>query len=309
MKGALDFSRGIAEEDVAVPNLIAQIPHRIRARANESIRNAAGLTHEPPPACLDPVESYQPVDGVARLVHGDLAAMLIGGIGSLFLEMLHPYSMAGVAQHSRYREDTLGRVLQTANFIGDTTYGSRAAAYASIERVKAIHVAVRGVADDGVAYEASDPHLLSWVHVAGTTVFLQSYLRFGPHRLSPEQADQYVMEMAKVASDLGGETPPTTVNELHRQLGAFRPELRLSADGVEARDFLAAGVGGGFVQRFAYRLLVESAYDLLPRWALELLGVAQRPRWQQFAMRHATGVLNTLLRVAVPPTKPVTASM
>lgn len=291
-----------------MPQSRTPIPERIRVRANRSIRNAAGLTREPPPMCLDPAESYQPVDGVARLVHGDLAAMLIGGIGSLFLEMLHPYSMAGVAQHSRYREDTLGRVLQTANFIGDTTYGSRNTAYASIERVKAIHLAVRGVADDGVRYEASDPHLLSWVHVAGTTIFLESYRRFGPHRLSSAEADRYVSEMAKVAEDLGGDSPPTTVDELHRQLRAFRPELRLSADGVEARDFLNAGVGGGLVQRLAYWLLVESALGLLPNWALESLGVAQRRRWQRLVISGATRAMNRLLRAAVPPTEPVTAS-
>lgn len=291
-----------------MPLTTTRISQRIRARANRSIREAAGLTRDPPPVCLDPAASYQPVDGVARLVHGDLAAMLIGGIGSLFLEMLHPYSMAGVAQHSRYREDALGRVLQTANFIGATTYGSRSDAYASIERVKAIHVAVRGVADDGVRYEASDPHLLSWVHVAGTTVFLASYRRFGPHRLSSEQADRYVAEMAKVASDLGGASPPATVAELHHQLRDFRPELRLSADGVEARDFLIAGVGGGVIHRLAYRLLVESALDLLPRWALESLGVAQRPAWRRFAVRRATRVLNAMLRAAVPPTRPVATS-
>ena len=287
---------------------MAAIPGRIRARANQSIRNAAGLTREPPAACLDPLESYQPVDGIARLVHGDLAAMLIGGIGSLFIEMLHPYSMAGVAQHSRYREDTLGRVLQTANFIGDTTYGSRAVAGASIERVNAIHRAVRGVADDGVAYEASDPHLIAWVHVAGTTIFLESYRRFGPHRLTPDQADRYVAEMAKVAHDLGGETPPTTVAELRRQLDAFRPELRLSADGVAARDFLVAGVGGGIVQRFAYRLLVASALDLLAPWARDLLGFAPPPPWRRYATRGATRAMNAMRRAAVPPTRPVTAS-
>ena len=39
-----------------------------------------------------------------------------------------PHTMAGVAQHSRYREDPLGRLLQTANFIGFTTYGTKAQA-------------------------------------------------------------------------------------------------------------------------------------------------------------------------------------
>jgi len=34
--------------------------------------------------------------------------MLVGGLGSLFIQMLHPHTMAGVAQHSRYREDPSG---------------------------------------------------------------------------------------------------------------------------------------------------------------------------------------------------------
>ena len=173
-----------------MPTLTSAMARRLRARANASIRDAVGLASEPPQACVDPDQAYQAVDGVARLVHGDLPSMLIGGIGALFFEMLHPHSMAGVAQHSRYREDTLGRVLQTANFIGATTYGSQGSAPAAIERVKAIHLAVNGIADDGVAYRASDPHLLAWVHDAGTKVFLESYRHFGPHRLTDEQADQ-----------------------------------------------------------------------------------------------------------------------
>ena len=289
-----------------MPTLTSALSQRLRARANAKIRAAVGLTSEPPQACLDPDQAYQAVNSVARLVHGDLPSMLIGGIGALFFEMLHPYSMAGVAQHSRYREDTLGRVLQTANFIGATTYGSQGSALAAIERVKAIHLAVNGIADDGVAYRASDPHLLSWVHDAGTKVFLESARHFGPRRLTNEQADQYVNEMTTVARDLGVTTPPTTVRELDQQLRAFRPELRLSADGVEARDFLIAGVGGGTLQRAVYRLLVQSAFSLLPSWAIELLGVAQPPRWRRWAVRPTARLLSAVLRLAVPPTKPVT---
>ena len=291
-----------------MPTITTVLAQQLRSRANRKIRDAVGLTSEPPAACNDPEQAYQPIDGVARLVHGDLPSMSIGGIGALFFEMLHPYSMAGVAQHSRYREDTLGRVLQTANFIGATTYGSRASALAAIERVKAIHVAVNGIADDGVAYRASDPHLLSWVHDAGTKVFLESYRQFGPCRLTDEQADRYVLEMTAVARDLGVTAPPKTRRELDAQLANFRPELRLSADGVEARDFLIAGVGGGVLQRLVYRLLVQSAFSLLPGWALELLGVAHRPRWRRWVVQPTARLLNAALRQAVPPTRPATAS-
>ena len=210
-------------------------PARLRHRVNQSIRSAVGLTHEPPPRCDDPDEAYFPIDGAARIIHGDLASMLVGGLGSLFFQMLHPYSMAGVAQHSRYQHDPLGRLLQTANFIGFTTYGSSANAYASIERVLAVHQSVRGVADDGVEYYANDPHLLAWVHAAEMSMFLEGYRRFGRLRLTNDEADAYVNEMAHLARDMGVDDAPTTVDELTATLLRFRPELRLTTDAVTAQ--------------------------------------------------------------------------
>lgn len=271
-----------------------------RTSADRAVRRAIGLDRDPPPVCDDPDVAYLPVEGVARLVHGDLPAMLVGGVAALFFEMLHPHSMAGVADHSRYREDALGRVGQTARFIAETTYGTRDAARAAVARVRAGHEHVTGIADDGVPYAANDPHLLAWVHDAGTYAFLASYRRFGPRPLSAAAADRYVDEMARLAFDLGADAPPRTWRELTAQLSAFRPELRLSADGVEARDFLRAGVSAGTVAPAVYRLIVASALDLLPPWALPLLG--ERPlSWQAAPVRLAMRGVGTALRAVIPP--------
>jgi len=277
------------------------VPARIRTRASTNIRHSVGLTQNPPPRCVDPDAAYFPVDGVARLVHADLSSMLVGGIGSLFLQMLHPYAMAGVAQHSHYQHDPLGRLLQTANFIGATTFGTREAAYASIERVHAVHVRVRGVADDGVTYDANDPHLLAWVHAAEASMFLRGYQRFGKHRVSADDANAYVAEMAKLAHDLGAEDPPNDRAELEATLLRFRPELRLSDDGVEARDFLHDGFVDGFVTRGAYHLLVLSALDLLDPWAREMLGIKKSSALKRTTVRGATHALCLLVRLFVPP--------
>ncbi len=250
--------------------------------------------------CDDPAAAYQPVGGLARQVHGDLPAMLVGGVAALFFEMLHPHSMAGVADHSRYREDALGRVGQTARFIAETTYGTRDAARAAVARVRTGHERVTGTADDGSPYAANDPHLLAWVHDAGTYAFLASYRRYGPRPLSPADADRYVDEMAQLAVDLGADTPPHSWLELTAQLTAFRPELRLSPAGVEARDFLRAGVSSGTFAPVVYRLIVSSALDLLPPWALQLLGArpaSRRTAAARLAMRGAGAVL----RAVVPP--------
>lgn len=285
-----------------------ETPTRFRARANIKIRKSVGLTQDPPTRCEDPAVAYFPIDGVARIVHSDLSSMLVGGIGSLFFQMLHPHAMAGVAQHSRYQHDPFGRLLQTANFIGTTTYGTSAAAFAAIERVLAVHGVVRGVADDGEPYYANDPRLLAWVHAAESSMFLRGYQRFGRLQLTRDQCDTYVGEMARLANDLGGEQPPTTLDELDRALQEFRPELRLSAEGALARDFVDIGFTNGPLQRVAYRLLVLSAFDLLDPWARALLGVKSRPFVSRQVVRIATHLLCSTLRAFVPPTKPVAAT-
>ena len=278
---------------------------RLRQHVNTSIRNAVGLTKDPPPRCDDPAESYFALDSVARIVHGDLSSMLVGGLGSLFFQMLHPYAMAGVAQHSRYQRDALGRLLQTANFIGFTTYGSKSTAQHAIQRVLAVHESVRGVADDGIAYYANDPHLLAWVHAAEVSMFLRAYQRFGRLTISAAEADQYVLEMATLARDMGMTDPPTSVAELDAVLDAFRPELRLSTDAVVARDFVAHGLVRGAHQRLAYWLLVQSSYDLMPIWAREILIGPPRSPMARRWMQVATSRLCSLLRAFVAPTERV----
>lgn len=276
-------------------------PTRLRQRVNRNIRNAVGLTKTPPPRCNDPDEAYFALDSVARVIHGDLPPMIAGGLASLFVQMLHPHTMAGVAQHSRYREDPSGRLLQTANFIGFTTYGTKHEAYASIERVLAVHEAVRGVADDGVPYYANDPHLLLWVHCAETSMFLSAYRRFGRVALSDADADHYVLEMATLARDLGIVNPPTSVDELSSTITRFRSELRLSPDGAIARDFVVRGVVRKRVQRLVYWLLVRSSFSLMAPWEARLLEVRPRPLRNALVVQPATKLLCALLRLFVPP--------
>ena len=300
--------RGTLREDaVNEVQRISATPARIRRHASSSIRHAIGLASSPLQPCNDAAEAYFPVDGVARIVHGDLASMLVGGLGSLFFQMLHPHSMAGVAQHSRYKSDPRGRLLQTANFIGRTTYGSKSMASANIERVLAVHQAVRGVADDGETYFANDPHLLAWVHACEVSMFLRAYQNFGALSISANDADAYVKEMATLAGDLGAESPPTTVDELDDRLEAYRPELRLSADGVVARDFVTSGYMQTRQQRLVYRLLVDSATALLTPWSRELLEMPTKAIKNRVVVRPATQAFCWTLRQAIPPPKRVTS--
>lgn len=198
-------------------------------------------------------------------VHGDLA-MLVGGLRALLLQTLHPLAMAGVAEHSQYRQDPWGRLRRTAAFLRTTTFGSTAAAEAAIASVRAVHERVRGVAPDGRPYSAGDPHLLMWIHVTEVDSFLTAYQRYGGGQLSPAGADGYVAEMGEVARRLGVAEPPTTTDELRAVMDGFRPELRAGRQARDAVRFLLVPPVA-WSARPAYGVIAASAVTLLPAWA------------------------------------------
>jgi len=63
-----------------------------------------------------------------------------------------------------------------------TTFGQAQDAEAAIARVRAIHERVTGIAPDGRPYAASDPRLLTWIHIAEADSFLRAHSRFGAGR-------------------------------------------------------------------------------------------------------------------------------
>ena len=142
-------------------------------------------------------------DAVAWRVHGDVASMMVGGIASLLLQMLHPAVLAGVWDHSNFRADMHGRLRRTARFIALTTYGGKAEAEAVIARVRGIHEHVRGVLPNGTPYAANEPALLAWVHVTETTSFLEAWIRYAEHGMPAADQDRYFVEMARIGEALG----------------------------------------------------------------------------------------------------------
>ncbi len=90
-------------------------------------------------------------DSVTWKVHSHPSG-IIGGLSSLMFQSLHPLAMAGVAEHSDYREDPFGRLSRTASFVGATTFASTEVADAIIAHVNHVHTFIHGIAPDGRAY-------------------------------------------------------------------------------------------------------------------------------------------------------------
>ena len=128
-------------------------------------------------------------------------------------------AMAGVAQHSNYRDAPLDRLANTSRYVGTTIYGTQDDARHAVAMVKRVHERVTGVAPDGRPYHANDPHLLTWVHSTLVDSFLRAYRRYGAHRLSDADADRYVDEQAVLAELFGAEPAARSVAELRASAG------------------------------------------------------------------------------------------
>ncbi len=230
-------------------------------------------------------------DSVIWKVHADFPGMLAGGLGALMLQTLHPAALAGVYDHSNFRQDLIGRLRRTTAFVGATTYAPTDAAWRMIQRVRAIHARVRGVTADGQAYAADDPALLTWVHVTEVSSFLQGYRRYCRADLPAAAVDRYFDESRRIAEALGATDVPASAAEIDAYLQQVRPSLRFDARSLEVLDVLTrirlpvplAGPSRG--------LFIGAAVALLPPWARAMLDhpamSASRARLSSQALAHA----------------------
>jgi uncharacterized protein (DUF2236 family) len=156
-------------------------------------------------------------------VHGSMST-IAAGVRALLVQALHPGALAGVHDHSRFRDDPLGRLAGTIRWIYTVSYGSREAATRASGWVTRLHTKVVGQYDDrhGVShdYAANDPELLSWVHMAFADSFLAAFQQWG-HGEVPGGPDAYVREWATAGELMGVVDPPRTVAEMQHQLMEF----------------------------------------------------------------------------------------
>ncbi|HET6555092.1 MAG TPA: oxygenase MpaB family protein [Dyella sp.] len=221
-------------------------------------------------------------------VHADFPGMLAGGLAALMLQTVHPLALAGVWDHSNFREDLVGRLRRTTSFVSGTTYAPREQAQKLIERVKGIHAQVRGTAEDGRPYSADDPHLLTWVHVTEAYSFLQGYRRYSHHRLPAGAADRYYDEARRVAEALGARDVPASESDIAAYFHGVQQELHFSARSREVLDVLSRVRLPVPVAGLSRDVFLQAGAALLPAWAESLL---QRTPLQRAQARLAARAL------------------
>jgi uncharacterized protein (DUF2236 family) len=203
----------------------------------------------------------------------------VAGIAALLIQTLHPGAMAGVHDHSRFREDAMGRLNGTIRWVASTTFGDRNMARASAQAVQRFHNGIVGDYTDSSGgqrgYSANDPDLARWVHNAFTEAFL------GAHRIwggpIPGGPDRYVREWARSGELMGVDNPPASMSELTAQQAAFIPQLRADARVAAAVSFIRRPSVSPAIRRI-YPILFAGAVASLPERYRRLLGL-RRPGW------------------------------
>ncbi len=226
--------------------------------------------------------------------------MFIGGMRALLFQSLHPLAMAGVAEHSDFRNDPWGRLQRTADFLAATTFGPASEAQKAVDIVHRVHKRVVGTAPDGRPYAANDPHLLHWVHIAELDSFLSAHDRYGVDPLVGAERDQYVAESAVIARALGVVDPPETESELRDHLRTFRPELGGSRAARDAARYLLIQPPLPAAGRVPYGLICTAAVSLMPAWTRWPLRLPWLPVTEATAGRAVGDVITRALRWALP---------
>jgi len=237
-------------------------------------------------------------ESMAWEVHADFVSMMIGGISSLILQALHPQALAGVWDHSSFRKDLRARLGRTAFFIAATTYGSTEMANGAIERVNGIHQHIVGVDEFGKPYRATDPHLLSWVHLTEMTSFWRSYQTYRAPDASLAQKNQYVAEMKGLGEKMGALALPGDYSGSEIAIEQYFSELVYSSR-TRSIIGLIEGFPSGLASRPLVKLMIQAGFYNLPDWAFAKIGRPKPNALQRLAVEQAVKLAAQPIRAAL----------
>lgn len=276
--------------------LTAPATARIRAWVLDVFpRGRSGIEYDAPagdPGLFGP-------ESVTWRIHADFPGMLSGGLCALMLQTLHPRALAGVWDHSNFREDLVGRLRRTTDFVAGSTYAGRDEAERLIARVRAIHARVQGVTADGTPYRADDPALLTWVHVSESYGFLQGYRRYC-RPVSTALADAYYAEVACVAEALGATGVPASEPDVVTYFDSVRDTLRYDERSREVLAVLSRMRLPVPMAGLSRDLFLGAGAALLPDWADRLLQRTRLQRMETRAAASSLAMLAPLFRAALP---------
>lgn len=212
-------------------------------------------------------------------VHGCIAT-LVGGVRALLLQAAHPAPLSGVAEHSRYETDPLGRLAGTTRWLTVTTFGAEEAIAKEAARVNSMHDHVKGdfinKQGDKQSYKAKDPRFLLWVHCAFTDSFLKAHLALG--YTIDKGADDYVGQWSKSANALGLNNAPMSVAELESTLDDFRVKDLAHFERTDEVVKFILDPPFNIAGKVFYKIIANAAIATLDPREIQLLGLKAKSK-------------------------------
>lgn len=131
---------------------------------------------------------------------------LLFGPAAAILQIAHPRIAQGVADHSDFSSDSLGRLKRTLQGTNRIAFGTREEALAMKARLQAVHGQVKGNVSEGMrgqkGYSAFEPDLLMWVLATMVEAATQGYEQiYG--ELSPDRKQRFYLEMREFGEYFG----------------------------------------------------------------------------------------------------------
>lgn len=244
------------------------------------------------------------------VVHADFGT-LVGGIRALLMQALHPGSLTGVKNHSRYESDPLGRLAGTIRWLTVTTFGSKSAVMNEASRVNRLHDRVKGEYTTGlgenIPYKAADKDLLLWVHIAFMESFLVSHQMYSsipiPKGDAKTGADNYIAQWSISVSPLGLDRCPMNLEELDREITSLYKDgvLVSNPDTQKVVEFIENPPLPKSAKQIYGLLFAAAVVSLRPEFR-ELLGLKAKPKW---IIQPVTRFVLRAMRIAIGPESPI----
>ena len=238
-------------------------------------------------------------------------SLVIAGWRAAVVQIFHPPTAAGVAQHSAYRGDFHGRLGRTARYFATVALGDGRSAVEAAERLRRVHERVTGIEPlTGRPYRANDPENQLWVHVTGWHSALYAYERFGGGSLRAEDEARYWKECG-IASELQ-ELDPRDVPDGRAAVRDYFASMRLHlAISEPARAIIESLLRPPVPRHLAplaplFPVLAAATVATIPRH-MRQLGAFDQPTLLDAAARPLARV--TMGALTVPVLDRVTAAL
>jgi uncharacterized protein (DUF2236 family) len=211
------------------------------------------------------------------------AIVFLGGGRAALLQLAHPFVAYGVDQHSKTREDVIGRFQRTFMAVFAMTFGDLQEAFTAARRVHAVHTHIVGTIPEaigpfakGTEYHANDTDGLMWVYatlidsVVATTELVRG-------KLAPAEKEAYYRDTWSFARLFGipDSVLPPDYPSFERYVAQMLASSTLTV-APPARDmarFLFGRGPGQSQSRLAWLLELVTA-GMLPERLREQFGLA-----------------------------------